>query len=91
MPNLAPNFNWGLTIKDTNDVLYEQLTIIYFEIANAVNSKCGRNVTTSDPVNSSVNNAKFDIGDIHINTSTDSAWIMTSRTTSNNVTWTLIT
>jgi hypothetical protein len=91
MPSLSPNFNWGLTIKDTNDVLYEQLTTVYFDIANIVNSKVGRNVTNVNPVNSSSNNARFDIGDIHINTATNSAFIMTSRTTSNDVIWTLIT
>jgi len=51
-----------------------------------------KNVVTgaNPPANSQINSF-FSIGDITIRTDTDTAWIMTSRTTPNAVTWSQIT
>ena len=91
MANLPTRYNFGAAIKNINDTLYNQLNDSYTDIANAVNPKTNKFVTSSDPSNSASSNANFTIGDLHINQATNNAWIMTSRTTNTNVVWTLIT
>ena len=91
MPNLTPTFNWGSNIKNINDTLYNQLSDSYSSTARIVNTKASKNVTTGSPAASSSNNSNYDVGDIWIDTATNTAWIMTSRSTNSDVTWTQIT
>jgi hypothetical protein len=62
-----------------------------------MNTKVSKYVTNGvslPNVNPPANNAfnqNFEIGDIYVRTDTNTAWIMTSRTTSNAVVWTQIT
>ncbi len=97
MPTLITNFNWGTSLRNANPELTRQLSEAYQKTAFAVNSKVSKYVTDGDqnpdvdpPANSQFNK-NFEIGDIYVRTDTDTAWIMTSRTTSDAVTWTLIT
>ena len=97
MPTLIQNFNWGEALRNENPPLIRQLATAYSDTALVVNSKISKYVTDGlqkpdvDPPADSDFNKNFEIGDIYVRTSTDSAWIMTSRTTSNAVTWTIIT
>lgn len=91
MVRLNRKFNYGAEVKNLNDTLYNQLNDSYFSTSVAVNSKSTRMVQTFDaPANDPVNSG-LDIGDMWVNTNTDSAWIMTSRLSLNQVTWKLIT
>lgn len=97
MPTLINNFNWGNALNNSNPQLARQLSEAYTATAFCVNTKISRYVTDGvqkpnvDPPANSDFNKNFDIGDIYVRTDTDSAWIMTSRTTSTAVTWTIIT
>lgn len=97
MPTLESNYNWGSDLKDQNPELTRQLSQAYNKTSMAVNSKAARYSTNGtqkpnvNPPASSDFNKNYDIGDIYVRTDTDTAWIMTSRTTSEAVTWTLIT
>ena len=97
MPTLINVFNWGSALRNNNPELVRQLNTAYSDTANAVNSKVSKYTTDGlqrpnvDPPANSDFNRNFEIGDIYVRTDTDTAWIMTSRTNSNAVTWTLIT
>lgn len=91
MPSLLPSFNWGSEVKNINPTLYNQLNDSYTTTARVINTKISKRVTTEDPPADSQTNLIFEIGDIWVNQSSDTAWIMTSRTTNTAVTWTLIT
>jgi hypothetical protein len=97
MPTLITNYNWGTAIRNQNPELTRQLSDAYTSTAQVVNSKVSRYTTDGiqrpnvDPPANSDFNRNFDIGDIYVRTDTNRAWIMTSRTTSNAVTWTIIT
>lgn len=91
MPTLEPRFNFGQPDKNTNPTLYNQLNDLYSAVANNVNLKSGRFIAVFDPLTLTTVNATLSVGDLWINSATDMAWIMTSRTTSTNVTWKLIT
>lgn len=97
MPTLISNYNWGAAIRNDNPDLARQLSQAYNDTAQAVNSKVSKYVTDGiqkpnvDPPASSDLNKNFEIGDLYVRTDTNSAWIMTSRTTSSDVTWTQIT
>lgn len=73
MPTIAPRFNWGMSIKDVNDTLYEQLNDSYTATANVVNTKPTRNTTTQDPPSNNPSNANYLVGDIWVNTSSNTA------------------
>lgn len=97
MPTLITNFNWGAALRNSNRELTRQLSQAYSDTANAVNTKTSKYVTDGEnkphvnpPANSDFNK-NFEISDFYVRTDTDTAWIMTSRTTSNAVTWTVIT
>ena len=97
MPTLIQNFNWGSSLRNDNPELVRQLATAYSDTAQAVNTKISKYFTDgiqkphmNPPANSDFNK-NFEIGDIFVRTDTDTAWIMTSRTTSNAVTWKLIT
>lgn len=97
MPTLITNFNWGRAVNNANPELVRQLSQAYSDTANIVNTKISKYFTDGiqkphvDPPASSDFNINFEIGDVFVRTDTDSAWMMTSRTTSSAVTWSLIT
>jgi len=97
MVTLITNYNWGSSLKNQNPELTRQLSTAYTDTAQVVNTKISKYTTDGDrkphvdpPANSDFNN-NFEIADIYVRTDTDTAWIMTSRTTSNAVTWSQIT
>lgn len=90
--NLPLYKNFGSEVKELSPVLSNQLSQMYSDIANSLALSVKKDVVSgADPVANTQRNSFFSIGDITIRTDTDSAWIMTSRTTPNAVTWTLIT
>lgn len=97
MPTLITNFNWGSSVINANPELTRQLSTAYTDTALIVNTKVSKYVTNGsgrpnvNPPASSDFNKNFEIGDIYVRIDTNSAWIMTSRTSSIAVTWTLIT
>lgn len=97
MGRLITNFNWGTSLENSNPELVRQLSVVYTSIANVVNTKPSTYVTNGttkpdvDPPANSQFNKNFEVGDFYVRTATDSAWIMTSRTTAEIVTWTQIT
>lgn len=97
MPTLLTNFNWGASLRNANPELTRQLSEAYSDTALAVNTKVSKYVTdgiqkphVNPPANSDFNK-NFDLADIYVRSDTNTAWIMTSRTTSSAVTWTQIT
>lgn len=97
MPTLINNFNWGTDLRNDNPELVRQLSTAYNDTALVVNSKISKYTTdgnqrphTNPPANSDFNK-NFEIGDVFVRTDANTAWMMTSRTTANAVTWTLIT
>ncbi len=89
--NLPLKKNFGSVSKD-NPPLARQLDEMYTDIANALMFLVKKNIVSgADPAANDQRNSFFSIGDITIRTDTNAAWIMTSRTTPNAVTWTLIT
>lgn len=91
MPTLPPRFNFGTEVKNINPTLYNQLNDSFSSTARIVNTKISKYVTTIDPPSDEAVNQLFEEGDIWVNKSTDTAWIMTSRTTNTAVTWKQIT
>jgi hypothetical protein len=97
MPTLITNYNWGQATKNQDPELNRQLSDSYTKTAQAVNTKTSKHVTNGlglphiDPPASSDFNKNFELADIYVRSDTNKAWIMTSRTTSTAVTWTLIT
>lgn len=97
MPALIQNFNWGAALRNSNPELTRQLATAYTDTAQIVNGKVSKYYTDGiqkphvDPPANDQFNANFEIVDIYVRTDTNTAWIMTSRTTSNAVTWTKIT
>ncbi len=90
--NLPLKKNFGNEVSQAMPQLARQLDEMYTDIANALNLLVKKNVISgSDPAANDQRNSFFSIGDITIRTDNNKAWIMTSRTTPNAVTWTLIT
>lgn len=97
MPTLIQNFNWGSSIRNENPELTRQLSTAYSDTAIVVNTKISKYFTdgvlkphANPPANSEFNK-NFEIGDVYVRTDSNTAWMMTSRTTANAVTWTQIT
>jgi len=91
MTRLSTRYNWGNKLSSENPELYRQLNDVYSNVADSSNKKSTKAQMTSNPSANSDVNKNFDIGDIWVNTSSNTAWIMTSRTTPEAVTWTQIT
>ncbi len=92
MATIPTNFNWGNALYNFNPELARQLSEAYTTKALVLNTKASKYVADgADPPASSTFNKNFDVGDLYIRTDTDTAWIMTSRTTSIAATWTQIT
>jgi hypothetical protein len=90
--NLPLYKNFGQEIKEISPTLANQLSQMYTDIANALTFVIKKDVVTgADPAANAQRNSFFSIGDITVRTDTNSAWIMTDRTTPEAVTWTLIT
>lgn len=84
--------NWGNPDQLTNQILLNELDDMYWDIANALQLLIKKNILTgADPAANDQRNTLFSIGDIAVRTDTDTAWIMTSRTTPQVVVWTQIT
>lgn len=96
MPTLITNFNYGSSLRNENPELARQLSIAYSDTANVVNTKISKYVTDGvqkphmNPPANDAFNMNFEIADVFVRTDTDTAWMMTSRTTSSAVTWTQI-
>lgn len=89
--NLPLKKNFGREVLEQMPQLARQLDEMYTDIANALNLLIKKNILNgSDPAANDQRNSYFSIGDIAVRTDTNTAWIMTSRTTPNAVTWTLI-
>lgn len=73
MPSITPRYNWGTELKNINVTLYNQLNDSYTTIARFINTKVYKNVNTVDPPADNASNATFDIGDIYVNSSTNTA------------------
>lgn len=90
--NLPLSRNWGTSYRSVDPTLINELDDMYFDIANALQLLVKKNVLDgADPAANDQRNSLFSIGDLAVRTDTDDAWIMTSRTTPDAVTWTLIT
>ena len=92
MVTLAQRFNWGQNLIDSQPQMFRRLNEAYTNTAQVVNMKISKYSTSGvdAPANSSLNR-NFEIGDVYVRTDTNTAWMMTSRTTDVAVTWTLIT
>lgn len=89
--NLPLKKNFGAEVLYQMPQLARQLDEMYTDIANALSYLVKKNIVTgADPAANDQRNSFFSIGDITIRTDTNTAWIMTSRTTPNAVTWTSI-
>lgn len=91
MPSQTPTFNWGSEIKNINPTLYNQLNDTFSSTARVLNTKTSKYRTTVNPPADDQINTLFEQGDFWINENTDTAWILTSRTTNTAVTWKQIT
>lgn len=92
MSNLPVSKNWGSAYANENRELVRQLDEMYSLIANVVNTKITKYVTSgADAPATSQLNRSFQIGDIYVRTDTNKAWIMTSRTNDQTVNWQIIT
>lgn len=94
MTRLETRYNWGDELNNDNPRLYRQLNDMYTNVAEKSNGKSNKRKASSPPIstpNSSDLNKNYDIGDIWVDESTDTAWILTSRTTPDTVQWTQIT
>lgn len=90
--NLPLKRNWGEAAQTESKVLLRQLDEMYTDVANQFGSLVKKNILNgADPAASDQRNRFFSIGDVAIRTDTDTAWIMTSRTTPNDVVWSQIT
>jgi hypothetical protein len=89
--NLPLKKNFGNEVAQAMPQLARQLDEMYTDIVNALNLLIKKNVISgADPPANDQRNSFFSIGDITVRTDTNTAWIMTSRTTPNAVTWTPI-
>lgn len=96
MPTLNTYFNWGNSLYNSNPELTRQLDEAYNDTAQAVNTKVSKYFTDgvkkphTDPPSNSQFNMNFDICDIYVRSDNNKVWVLTSRTTSQAVTWTLV-
>ncbi len=89
--NLPLKRNWGEAAQTESKALIRQLDEMYTDVANQFAPLVKKNILNgADPAANDQRNKFFSIGDIAIRTDTDTAWIMTSRTTPEAVTWTQI-
>lgn len=97
MPSLIQYFNWGSGLQNANPELVRQLSQAYSDLAFACNQKIDSYVTDGlqkphvDPPANSDFNKNYKVSDVYVRQDTDTAWIMTSRISSQVVTWTQIT
>lgn len=90
--NLPLKKNWGKDIYEISPTLTRQLDEFYTDVANYLTYVVKKNVLDGmDPPANDQRNSFYDIGDIAVRIDTDTAWIMTSRTSPNAVVWTQIT
>ena len=92
MTRLNTRYNWGKKLGDDNPDLHRQLSETYGDIAQVANGKSNKvsKPAANPPANSDFNK-NYDIGDIFVRQDTNTAWILTSRTTAEAVNWQQIT
>ncbi len=87
--------NFGKEIRELSPVLSRQLDEMYTDIANALTYVVRKNILDgSNPISSPLTdqrNTFFSVGDITVRIDTDTAWIMTSRISPEEVVWSQIT
>jgi hypothetical protein len=89
--NLPLKKNFGNEVAYQMPQLARQLDEMYTDIANALSLLVKKNIITgANPPANDQRNSFFSIGDITVRTDTNAVWVMTSRTTPNAVTWTLV-
>lgn len=92
--NLPLKKNFGREVLEELPYLARQLDEMYTDIAIAIGNLVKKNVISgSDPVSSpgtDQRNSLFSIGDITVRTDTDAVWVMTSRVSAEEVTWTAV-
>jgi hypothetical protein len=89
--NLPLKKNFGNEVRMLSPQLARQLDEMYTDIANALTFLVKKNILTgANPAANDQRNSFFSIGDIAVRTDTNAVWVMTSRTTPNAVTWTLV-
>ncbi len=91
MPTLPRIFNWGSNVENLNKDLYNQLSKAYTNTSGIINTKISKLILNGSnaPASNEINR-NYDIGDICVRTDTNTAWIMTNRTSDIAVTWTQI-
>ena len=90
--NLPLYKNFGDEIKELSPTLSNQLSQMYTDIAFSLQYVIKKKVVVgSDPPVTDQSNTFYSIGDIYVRSDTNTAWIMTSRTTGETVVWTQIT
>jgi hypothetical protein len=73
MTRIAPVYHWGSEVKNVNDVLYNQLQDCYSQISSAMNTRPVVIVKTLNPPADAQINGASNLGDIWVNSSTDTA------------------
>lgn len=90
--NLPIYKNFGSEVRNLSPQLANQLSQMYTDIANSFSQAIKKDVISgADPAAVDQRNSFFSVGDITVRTDTNTAWIMTSRTSPTAVTWTQIT
>lgn len=90
MLRIAESFNFGRDLPEELKKLYTQLDRMYSTLARGINVKTRTYTSTSAPSASAQINKEFDIGDSWIKTDTNKVYILTSRTSDIDVTWSLM-
>lgn len=88
MSDLNPRYNWGHNIRQSDPELFRQLNQVYTDIAQVLNTRSSTTQQTVDPPANNPINKNFKIGDTWIRTDNNTAFVMTSRTSAEAVTWT---
>lgn len=73
MTRVAPVYHWGSEVKNLNDVLYNQLQDCYSQVSSAMNTRPAVIVNSSNPPADAQVNATSNIGDIWVNSSSNTA------------------
>jgi hypothetical protein len=90
--NLPLTRNWGNELLEDYPELIRNLDEMYSKIALTLQVVIKKDVVSgADPAATSQRNTLFSIGDITVRTDTDTAWIMTSRTSPETVVWSQVT
>lgn len=87
MPKINKKFSFN-SVGAADPRLLRALDDMYDQLVTAINNKASVSEQTTAPPASSPVNANYSIGDIWVETDTDTPSIMTSRTSDEAATWT---